>query len=245
MYNKKTNKSVISLLFISFVSVLISCKKPGVTFENFQASNLAVFDCWNDGADAGLNFSIDTSHTLHNGSLTFGRILDYLVVYSGNRTAKFLNAADGSPVASANITLENKKVYSLFLTGTLTTPTTVFVKDDVVQSPSPDKYKLRVANMVTETNANYTVSIANAGAPISSRVALENNVGYKSVTAFKEYNEISAKHYDIYAINPGVDTIMEADVLLTGERHYTICLMGQKGSPYGTDIKLFQNVLRY
>lgn len=245
MYKKIKIKSILSLLIMFSVSIVTGCKKPGVTYENFQASNLAVFDCWNDGIDTKLLFSLDTSHALHNGSLTFGRILDYLVVYSGNRTAKFLNADDNSPVASTTIALEDKKVYSLFLTGTLNSAEAVLVGDDVAQNPSPYKYKLRVANMVTETNANYTVSIATAGAPISSRVAIESNVGYKTVTAFKEFNEIRAKHYDIYAINPGVDTIKEADVLLTGERSYTICLMGQKGSPYGTDINLFQNVLRY
>lgn len=245
MCSKTIYKSIFRLFIVYFSGILPGCEKPGVTREDFEASNLAVFDCWNDGANTELQFSIDTSKTLHDGSLTFGRILDYLIVYSGNRTARFINAGDGSSVLNADIVLEDKKVYSLFLTGSLASPETVLVEDAVVPNPSPDKYKLRVANMITGTGSGYTVAIAATGEPLASAAVLESAVSNKSVSAFKEFSEIREKRYDIYAINPGVDTIVNPNVLLVGERSYTISLSGQKGSAYGSRMDLFENVLRY
>lgn len=245
MYNNIKYKSVLSLLIVYFMVILTGCEKPGITIENFKASNLAVYDCWNDGENTELYFTIDTSNTLHDGSLSFGRILDYLIVYSGNRTAKFINAGDGSSVVSANIALEDKKVYSLFLTGTLSAPETVFIEDAVVPGPTPDKYKLRVANMISGAGSAYTVAIAATGEPLSSATILESAINNKTVSDFKEFSEIRGKRYDIYAINPGVDTILNPNVLLVGERSYTISLSGQKGSAYGSRMDLFENVLRY
>lgn len=245
MYNKNIFKRIFGLLTILLASLTISCEKPGVTYENFEASNVAVYDFWNDGENSNLAFSIDTSNTLHDGSLTFGRILDYLIVYSGTRSAKFVNKDDNSTVNTTSVSLENKKVYSLFLAGTKSSPETILVEDNIAQNPSPDKYNVRVANMITDAGANYTVAIAETGAALATATLLESNVAYKSVTPFKEINEVRGKRYDIYAINPGVDTIRNINVLLVGERSYTINLYGQKGSAYGSNMGLYENVLRY
>lgn len=227
------------------VIVFIGCTKPGITNENFEASNIAVMNYWNDGQDISLDFSLDTSQKLHTGQLTFGRDLDYLTVFSGKRKAKFNNSDDASPVYSADVDLVNKKAYSLFLTGTMNNPESVLVEDDIVTAVPVDNYRLRVANMNTSASGKYNFLIAGKDEPLSTAISLESAVGYKTVTAFKQFNEDKYKRYDIWAINPGVDTVVNRNILLIGERSYTITLFGQKNTPYGSGMDLVTNVLRY
>lgn len=241
----KKFKGALPMLATVGVIVFIGCTKPGITNENFEASNIAVIDYWNDGQGISLDFSLDTSKKLHTGQLTFGSDLDYLSVYSGKRKAKFINSDDASPVYSADVDIVNKKVYSLFLTGTMNNPESVLVEDDIVTSVPVDNYRLRVANMNTSASGKFNVLIAGKDEPLSTAISLESAVGYKTVTAFKQFNEDRYKRYDIWAINPGVDTLLNRDILLIGEKSYTITIFGEKNTPYGSGIGLVTNVLRY
>lgn len=241
----KKMKVVLAVLATLSIITITGCEKPGITSENFEASNVAVFDYWNDGDDTRLDFSLDQSKKLHTGQLTIGRRLDYLVVNSGKRKAFFINSEDSSSVYSTDIELVSKKVYSLFLTGTMDHPESVLVEDDVVAEVPADNYRLRVANMNTEAAGKFNVLIADKDAPLSTAVSLESAVGYKTVTAFKQFNEVRYKRYDIWAINPGVDTLINRNTLLVGGRSYSITLYGQKDTPYGSGMGFITNVLRY
>lgn len=241
---KKCKVTLIVLVTLSAIA-FTGCKKPGITYETFDASNVAVIDYWNDGDDIKLDFSLDQSKKLHTGQLSIGRVLNYLTLNSGKRKANFINSNDSSSVYSTDIDLVSKKVYSLFLTGTKGHPESVFVEDDVAAEVPADNYRLRVANMNTNASGKFNVLIADKDAPLSSAVSLENAVGYKTVTAFKQFNEVRYKYYDIWAVNPGVDTLVNRNILLVGGRSYSITLYGQKGTPYGSNLGLITNVLGY
>ncbi len=241
----KKLKIALTVLATFGIITFTGCKKSGVTFENIDVSNIAVYDYWNDGEDIKLDFSLDQSKKLHTGQLSIGRVLDYLTVNSGKRKANFINSDDGSPVYSTDIDLVSKKVYSLFLTGTKDQPESVFVEDDIANEVPADNYRLRVANMNTDASGKFNVLIADKDAPLSTAVSLENAVGYKGVTPFKQFDEIKFKYYDIWAVNPGVDTLVNRNILLVGGRSYSITLYGQKGTPYGSGIGFITSVLRY
>lgn len=241
----KNLKVALTVLATLGIITFTGCKKPGITFENFDASNVAVFDYWNDGEDILLDFSLDHSKKLHTGQLRIGRQLDYLTVNSGKRKANFINSDDSSSVYSTDIDLVSKKVYSLFLTGTRDHPELVFVEDDIATEVPADNYRLRVANMNTDASGKFNVLITDKDAPLSTAVSLESGVGYKAVTSFKQFNEVRFKRHDIWAINPGVDTLVNRNILLVGGRSYSITLYGQKGTPYGSGMGFITNVLRY
>ena len=234
------------IVFSTFgIIAFTGCKKPEVTSENFSASNIAVYDYWNDGEGISLDFSLDKSKKLHTGQLSIGRVLSYLTVNSGKRKANFINSDDSSSVYSTDIDLVNKKVYSLFLTGTKDHPESVFVEDDVASEVPVENYRLRVANMNTDAVGKFKVLIADKDALLSTAIPLETAVGYKTVTAFKQFNEVRYKYYDIWAINPGVDTLVTRNLLLVGGRSYSITLYGQKDTPYGSNTGFITNVLSY
>ncbi len=238
----------LKLVFVAFTATgcvaLTACKKTGVSSENFEASNLAVYDYWNDGENASLNFTLDQSNKLHTGQLTFGRYLNYLTVISGKRKANFQSSEDNSPVLSTDIEMANKKVYSLFLTGTKEQPESVFAEDNIADGVPVDKYQIRVANMNT-TGGSYNVLVAPKDAPFSDATVLETAVTYKTVTAFRLLSEESGARYDIWAVNPGVDTVVYRNILLVGERSYTIALCGEKNTGYGSQINLVTNLLQF
>ncbi|MEO6135500.1 MAG: DUF4397 domain-containing protein [Ginsengibacter sp.] len=240
------NLKVARTVLITFgIITFTGCKKPGITFDNFEATNVAVIDYWNDGDDIRLDFSLDQSKKLHTGQLTIGRVLDYITVNSGKRKANFINSDDSSSVYSGDVDLVSKKVYSLFLTGTKDHPESVLTEDDIATEVPADNYRLRVANMNTDAAGKFNFLIANKDAPLATAVSLESAVGYKTVTAFKQFNEVRYKYYDLWAVNPGVDTLVARNLLLVGGRSYSLTVYGQKGTPYGSNIGFITNVLSY
>lgn len=243
--NNRIKGAIVAILLISG---LISCKKTGITSENFQASNIAVMNSWNNEDLPDLDFSIDTSKRLHDGTMYFERQLDYRVVYSGSRTAKFKNDADGSSVLEKPINLESKKIYSLFLTGTKNAPEAVFVEDDVATEPAAGKYRIRIANMVTDAGSNYELRVAKDGQPLASAQKLVDATAPKAVSVFKEFSSDPdpVQRFRVWAVSPGKDTIMTEHILLTSQRAYTFTISGGKDAGlHYTTLNSYINVLPY
>ncbi len=246
--NQKNKYPAVIAVMTLLISGLLSCKKNEITFENFQAANIAVMNAWNNEDEPELNFSLDTSKTLHYGTMYYGRQLDYLVVYSGNRTMKFKKSDDGSTVLEKPVNLESKKIYSIFLTGTKSSPDAVIVEDDVASEPAAGKYRIRVANMVTDAGSNYEFRVAKDGQPLSSAQKLVNATAPKGVSAFVEYSSDPnpEQRYQVWAIAPGVDTLTANRILLTSQRAYTFTMSGGKNSGLNrTELSVFINVLPY
>lgn len=243
-YNQKIRMGFLILLLAG----IVSCKKNSITSENFQAANITVVNAWNNEDMPELKFSLDTSKTLHNGTMFYGRQLDYLVVYAGNRTAKFKKDDDGSTVIEKAVNLESKKIYSLFLTGTKASPDAVIVEDDVATEPAVGKYRIRTANMVTDAGSNYELWVAKQGQPLSSAQKLVDATASKAVSAFKDYSSDPdpVQRYQVWAIAPGVDTVTVSSVLLTSQKAYTFTVSGGKNSGIlQTSLSTFTNVLPF
>lgn len=243
-YNRLKGAVIVMLL----ISGIVSCKKPGITSENFQASNIAVMNAWNNEDEPELDFSIDTSKKLHFGTVYYGRQLDYLVVYAGTRTAKFIDDNDGSTVLEKSINLESKKIYSLFLTGTKSSPETVFVEDDVANEPPAGKYRVRVANMVTDAGSSYELRVAKDGQPLASAQTLVGATQPKTVSGFKEFSSDAnpEQRFMVWVISPNKDTLSVNRVLLTSQKAYTFTISGGKNGGIGlTSLNSFVNVLPY
>lgn len=243
-YNYIKGAAIAALL----VSAFVSCKKPEITSENFLAANIAVMNAWNNEDQPDLNFSIDTSKKLHFGVVNYGRQLDYLVVNAGNRTVKFVNTNDGSTAFENPVNLESKKIYSLFLTGTKIAPDVVFVEDDVATEPAVGKYRIRIANMVTDAGSQYELFAAKDGQALALAQKLVSSTTGKSVSAFAEYasGPNPEQRFSVWAINAGKDTLQADRVLLTSQKAYTFTISGGKTEGLKTtSLNSFTNVLPF
>lgn len=235
---------VVFLVFFGF----ISCKKPGVTYEDFESANIAVMNVWNNEDAPVLKFSLDTSKALHTGNVTFGRQLTYQVVYAGNRTMKFKLAADGNSVFEKPLNLESKKIYSLFLTGTKSSPDVVAVEDNVVAEPPVGKYWIRVANMVTDPGSQYALYAAQVGRTLNDAQQLVSSTPVKTVSAFAEFASSPnvEQRFRLWAIDSGRDTLLFDNILLSSQKAYTYTIGGGKNDGRkSTSIYSFLNVLPY
>lgn len=91
-------------------------------------------------------------------------------------------AAHNTPLFDLNLRLEPGKIHTLFLTGTLTEPDTLFTTDNIPYYPSSDSsLGIRFVNLSPGSDP---VSINMAGSANGSEV---NGLAYKSITDFKKY----------------------------------------------------------
>lgn len=139
---------------------LNGCKKPGDTFEDFEASNLRVVNAM--PGPTNVRFFLDTFKLTLTGTLNYGAISSptYYVVKSGTRTAKF--AATDAVFAEKSIQLDPQKAYTLFLAGTQQSPEYFFTTDDLTEAAA-DKAKIRLANLGIDvlTNIDVTIQLEN------------------------------------------------------------------------------------
>lgn len=243
-----SNHPTTAILIILFLIGYSSCKKPGYTFEDFDAANIALINVWNNEDMPPLKFSLDTSNPLHNGNVNFGRQLGYQVVYAGNRTLKFNYSDDGSSVFEKAMNLESKKIYSLFLTGTKDSPELVSVEDDVANEPPAGKYRIRIANMVTDAGAKYALYAAKVGETIDDAQMLVNPTPVKTVSDFAEYssNVNPEQRFRLWAVDSGRDTLLFDNILFSGQKAYTYTIGGGKDEGQkSTSIYSFVNVLPF
>lgn len=245
-YNHNCQITVVAIILV--LSGFMSCKKPGITYEDFQAANIALVSVWNNEDAPPLKFSLDTSNALHAGNITFGRQLGYQVVYAGNRSLKFKSALDGSPVFEKPMNLESKKIYSLFLTGTQDSPEVVSVEDDVATEPPVGKYWVRIANMVTDPGAQYTLYAAEVGKELEDARVLVNATPEKTVSAFAEQSSSvnPEQRFQLWAIDSGKDTLFFDNILLSSQKAYTYTIGGGKNEGrQSTSAYSFVNVLPF
>ncbi|QEC42928.1 DUF4397 domain-containing protein [Pseudobacter ginsenosidimutans] len=106
--------------------------------------------------------------------------------YSGTRNIKFYQYPDtlphSKPVIQLTLDLPVGSINSLFLTGKPDAPDTLFIRDQLPYHPPSDSVtSIRVVNLIP----GLTVSVNLQDDPSGNEVA---SLGYKEVTAFKDYS---------------------------------------------------------
>lgn len=243
-YTFRITVSVIIVLAIG----LISCKKPGITYEDFEAANIAVLNVWNNEDAPRLAFSLDTSRALHAGNVSYGRQFGYYVIYAGNRTMKIKDVNDGSSILEKPLNLESKKIYSLFLTGTKSSPEVVMVEDNIAAEPSVGKYWIRVANMVTDPGSQYALYAAKVGQTLDDAQVLVNPTPVRTVSDFAEFSSDAnpQQRFRLWAIDSGRDTLLFDNILFSSQKAYTYTVSGSKNEGLkNTSVHSFTNGLAY
>jgi len=236
--NSSVRNKINSISLLVFI--LISCKKPGITYEKFQASNLNVVCAW-DADDIPVAFSLDTTVRLYGGDLYYAEQTYYQVLFSGQRVAKFKDE-NGTLIYSVPISMEDKKAYTLFYTGTQANPESVFVEDDV-SSPGDNKTRFRIANMNPDPNSKYDIYFET---PLMPMQKVFSTIGSKTVSA-PVIRDSTTQVITITAINPGVDTLVyqEPTIRFLAERAYTIVIVGKKNGINPQEILITENYYTY
>lgn len=188
LYNLKIKQIIHALAGIAIivsVSITInSCKKPGITSEVFDASNLRVVNGLPDRSV--VKFYLDTSNLTLTGTINFSQVSPiYYVVKSGLRKAKFYSTVTQDTFAMDNIQLDPNKDYTLFLAGDAIAPKFWLTEDDLT-SPPADKVKIRFANLaLTSVNIDVTIQSQDTSLPQPKpEVKVLSNIAPQSISSY-------------------------------------------------------------
>lgn len=173
----------IAVVTFILVSLMVhSCKKPTITSENFEASNLRVVNGLLPSSP--VKFYLDTFNLTYTGTISYAATTKYMVVVSGLRQAAFYSTSTPrATLATANIQLAAKKSYTLFLTGSAKP---IFTEDDLSQ-PSADKAKIRLANLSSSAgNVDLTIQLQDVVSLPQPKpeVGVLQNVGAETISKY-------------------------------------------------------------
>lgn len=242
--NSVTFKSIISVMV--FIGLMITgCKKPVVTYENFDATNLRVINGYPDKAK--VKFFLDTFNltlkTPTTSFINYGGTTIYYVVKSGLRTARFVSFASNDTFATANVQLVKDKSYTLFLKGGALSPSSIALVEDDLTQPDLNKAKIRVANL--SPNSGMVDITFQLDDPLTlpvpkPEVTLLQNVdagmisGYKLLDVPTSKGNYTPNYYNIRIYQAGTQTLLSSGnrIDIRGSLIYTVVCRGNKaGSP--------------
>lgn len=221
---KTTKKALrIPVLFVAIAGLIItafsSCSQDD---DDCPAPNvLAVAHASVVNALPGsqpVNFYFDGNMVNYYG-LPYGAGLDYINAYTGKRTIDVYDTQTNQRVTSGSVDFFDGKAYSVFLTGTETTPNLLVINDDLDQ-PSSGNAGVRLINLSADAPAVDLV--------IKQGPTLATNISYKGSSTF---NKIAgANSYDIEIRQSGTDKVLSSlqNVKFRNGSLYTVLLEGQQ-----------------
>lgn len=172
---------------------------------------------------ATYNFYLNNTK-VHNGALPFGGGIPYLRLNPGIFAAKLTTESSTESLLSENITLENGKVYSLFVVEKGTNLDYLLI-DDEIKTPAEEKAGIRFINLSPDAPA--------------LNIATKDDVVIATDKAFKaasDFIEIPAKVYT-FEIKDKATGALKAemkDIDIKKGKIYTIIARGML-TPTGTD----------
>ncbi|MBX2925122.1 MAG: DUF4397 domain-containing protein [Chitinophagaceae bacterium] len=248
-FNKKIN--TVCSVTLSVVSLLIflttGCKKPSVTFENFDATNLRVINGFPDKAK--VKFYLDTFNLTLNlptsSFINYGGATIYYVVQSGSRKASFVSLDDNLAFVSADLQLVKDKSYTLFLKGDdVPTSSSLILAEDDLSQPDLDKAKIRVANLSPNSgNIDITFQLDDlvTSPQPKPEVKLFENIDPGSISDYKLLDVPTSKgnavptYFTIRIYEAGTQNLLSTATRIDvrGSLVHTLVCRGRKGGSPG------------
>ncbi|MBS1632649.1 MAG: DUF4397 domain-containing protein [Bacteroidetes bacterium] len=232
---------------IAIPLVMDSCKKPVITSETFDASNLRVVNSLRDRTS--VKFYLDTFNLSLTGTQNFNTNSVYWVVKSGLRKAKFFSTATSDTFATKDIQLDPDKDYTLYLTGDAANPKS-WLTEDELESSVPDKAKIRLANLSsTLTNIDVTiqwVDPTDLNFPVQPEIKVFSNISPESVSSYASVavatykgNSLRRLH-NIKVYEAGTSNLLlkldQYDMRATSVN--TFIISGLQGGPSSTSLRM-------
>lgn len=221
---ERTNLYKLSVAALFSISTLLSSCSTKETPVPESASLMVVNT---SPSPATFNAYVNGGKISSSGALAFGGAIAYLRLNTGENTVKFTTASSTESLISKKITLENKKIYSLFLIDK--DPKLDFlISNDDVATPPTTKALIRFINLSPDAPA---LDLA-----IKDGAALVTDKTYKAVSAFIE---IEPKKY-IFQIKDKTASPLQAEMAETEIKVggiYTLLSIGLV-NPTGLDPKI-------
>lgn len=207
-----SKKSIHTIAAMVAVMAFASCKK-----DNGEIPQISALSVVNASAGSpGLSVFIGENR-ISNDLFTFGKDLNYVNAYSGEREVSFYQGADKK--ATGKFTLKDGKFYSLFLTGKWPETELVLLQDSLT-NPAAGKANIRFVNM------NKDAGVLNLG--LTNGSTLFSQKAYKTGSDFIAVNGNTAYTFVIRNNAALTDTVSIPAVTLEAGHNYTIWAKGLK-----------------
>lgn len=195
------------------VMALVSCKKE--EGEPLRISALSVVNA--ASGSPALNVYIN-ENKISSDLFTFGKHIEYINAYSGEREVTFYQGADKK--ASGKFILKDGKFYSLFLTGKWPQTELVLLQDSLTK-PASGKAHIRFVNM-TKDSGLLNLGLTNGSTLIGPK-AYQSGSDFIAVDGNKGYTFVIRNQTAV------TDTLSIPEVTLAAGHSYTIWAKGTKG----------------
>jgi len=206
--------TLVAALSVALISGMYGCKKNNPEPSN-SANVMFVNGC--AGTLPGIDTKLDNINVSGAANIAFGNNSGYKNVKAGTaiNIAYYLTNV-GTPVTSSTVNINKDMHYSAFSGGIITSPTFVFVQDDMT-APANNTAKIRFVNLSPDA--------------MSVTANVQNNVIDSNVTSLEvsPYLSVTAGAYELKAGDPSnintVVTIGGSQTLGAG-KIYTLMLTG-------------------
>ncbi|MCC8423867.1 DUF4397 domain-containing protein [Mucilaginibacter sp. UR6-11] len=189
----------------------VSCKKT--TYEPPPAISAISF--YNASPDAPAVSIYLNANKIQYDSLSYKGGIEYVNAYSGNREVSAYR--NNEKKVYKNITLDQGKFYSAFLTGNWSTAEFVLLEDSLIR-PAAGKANIRFVNM---SIGSPTLDLAlNTGTTLVSGRAYKANSAYTPIDGEKQYTFVIREH------GTTVNKVTLPSVNLLSGHSYTIWARG-------------------
>jgi hypothetical protein len=177
----KSQKHKLILVLLSSL-VFFSCKKEYNLRSGGTSLNMVNVMGGSTSLVAGFGNTEPIQYYNHAYQVGYGSFNVY-TGYEGIIPISFVDLADTNHVLlNATVDLGKVSIYSLFLTGTVTSPDTLFIRDEIpYYNPADSVTGIRFVNLSTDSKP---VSVNIAGNTNGSEIA---SLSYKQITEFKKY----------------------------------------------------------
>jgi hypothetical protein len=222
-------------------TVLLSCSKQSAT----PTASLNLINAVPGSASLVTNFNGGSPIVWYKNALKLvygtSNNTNLALTYQGDQKLAIYSYPDttdhSTPLFNLDLPLQPGKIHTLFLTGTLTQPDTLFTTDVIPYYPATDSSMgIRFVNL---SPGSSPVSINIAGMPNGSEVG---SLAYKGITGFKKYpaTAASASKYPVEFRDAATGTLLGSfDVTgingLAGNtrrfRNFTLAFMGLPADP--------------
>lgn len=197
------------------------------------AATIAFASCTKDNADtnpsgtasvmvvnsaegsAPQNFYLDNSQ-VNATAVAYAQNSGYISATPGsNRKAEFRTAGTGSVNASFNMTVENNKFYTVYLTGSGSSTSSVSTEDDMTLPPS-GKAKIRFVHL--SQAAATTIDIG-----VNSATKIVSGLAYKAASAYSVVDANSS--FQLYAAGSST-VVLNIPTTIQAGKIYTVYVSG-------------------
>lgn len=174
-----------------------------------------------------LDFFVENTRA-NNTDFAFGNKMGYLNLYSGLRRLVTTKKNSSTPLLTENFTLEDQKIYSLFIYDKLDVIKYLMIKDEIT-APASGKAKIRFVHLSPDAPAlNLNIG--------GKDTDLFTDKSFKGYTEFVDIDPADKVTFNVKNKADGTLAVKIEDVKIEANKVYTVWVKGLKASTDDTKL---------